>query len=75
MKLIEYIFPKYTTWIDVGMFDRSGNYKLIQMKIRLRDNKKKFRIKNLGFINDYQQKDKIYNNILNKNICELPASK
>lgn len=58
------IFPKKSKWIDIYMFERSGEYNLIQMRYRLDNNKKEFRIASIGFVNDYAVKLKIYENIL-----------
>ena len=65
---LDFLFPKYTKWIDIQLYDSGGHYKLIQMKIRLRDNKKIFRTNTLGFINDYTVKDSIRQRILTTNI-------
>lgn len=65
---LDFLFPKYTNWIDIQLYDSGGHYKLIQMKIRLRDNKKIFRTNTLGFINDYTVKDSIRQRILTTNI-------
>ena len=64
---LDFFFPKYTKWIDVQLYDSGGHYKLVQMKIRIRDNKKIFRTITLGFINDYTVKDSIRQRILNTN--------
>ena len=64
---LDFFFPKYTKWIDVQLYDSGGHYKLVQMKIRIRDNKKIFKTITLGFINDYTVKDSIRQRILNTN--------
>lgn len=46
------LFSKKSNWIDVGMYDKSGYYKLVQMRYRLDNNKKSFRTVSLGFVND-----------------------
>jgi hypothetical protein len=58
------IFPKKSKWIDISMFEDGGNYKLIQMRHRLDNNKKEFRTASIGFVNDYTVKLKIYENVL-----------
>ena len=67
-KIINYLFPNKSKWIDISMFDRDGYYKLIQMRIRLDNNKKEFRIANIGFINDSSVKEKIYESVLSNGI-------
>jgi len=67
-KIINYLFPNKSKWIDISMFDRDGHYKLIQMRIRLDNNKKEFRIANIGFINDSSVKEKIYESVLSNGI-------
>lgn len=67
-KIINYLFPNKSKWIDISMFDRDGYYKLIQMRIRLDNNKKEFRIANIGFINDSSVKEKIYESVLSNSI-------
>ena len=62
--IFNYIFPKKSKWIDINMFDDKGKYKLIQMRYRLDNNKKEFRIIPVGFVNDHTVKLKIYENIL-----------
>lgn len=67
-KIINYFIPNKTKWIDIYCFDQSGNYKLLQMRINLKNNKKSFRIANMGFINDYTVKLKIYDAVLSNGI-------
>ena len=67
-KIINYLFPNKSKWIDISMFDRDGYYKLIQIRIRLDNNKKEFRIANIGFINDSSVKEKIYESVLSNGI-------
>lgn len=62
--VVRSIFPKKSKWIDIYMFEVSGKYKLIQMRYRLDNNKKEFRITSIGFVNDYTVKLKIYENVL-----------
>ena len=54
----------YSKWKDVYCYDRAGAYYLLQMKINLKTNKKKFRRARMGSINDYAQKETIYENAL-----------
>ncbi len=49
--ILNYLFPEYSKWIDVGVKDIEGNYSLIQYHYRIRDNKKSFRTSKIGFIN------------------------
>lgn len=63
-KIKNFLFPKKTKWIDVGLFDLNGHYKLIQMRKRIDNNKKKFRIVKIGFVNDYVRREVIFENIL-----------
>ncbi len=65
---LDFIFPKYTKWKDIQLYDSDGHYKLVQMRIRVRDNKKIFRTTSLGFINDYTVKNSIRERILNTNV-------
>jgi hypothetical protein len=57
-----------TSWIDVGMFDSSGHYKLTQMRMVIESNKKEFRTVDLGFVNDYTTKLGIYDKVLKHNV-------
>jgi len=57
------LFAKKSKWIDVGMYDRRGSYKLVQMRYRLDNNKKEFRTVSLGFVNDYVNKPELFENI------------
>ena len=66
-KIINYIFPEKSQWFDVAMFDSCGEYKLIQMRYVLKNNKKSFRIVNIGFINDPTQKVNIFNKTMSLN--------
>ena len=66
--IINYLFTKKTNWIDVGMFNHDGRYKLIQMRINTKNNKKEFRRVSLGWVNDYTAKQDIFKNTLNNNI-------
>lgn len=59
-KLINYLFPEKSQWFDVGMFESSGYYKLIQMRYVLKNNKKLFRVTSVGFVNDYTQRVEIF---------------
>ena len=62
--ILNYLFPKKSKWVDIYMFEDNGRYKLIQMRHRLDNNKKEFRIASIGYINDNTVKSKIYENIL-----------
>ena len=62
-KIIKTLFPKKSNWIDVGMYDRGGHYKLVQMRYRLDNNKKQFRTVSLGFVNDYVNRPELFKNI------------
>jgi hypothetical protein len=66
-KIIECLFSKKSKWIDIEMFDKSGHYKLIQMRYVLSNNKKEFRVVSIGFVSDIMQRDKIYKKVLNTN--------
>jgi len=66
-KLKNYLFPEKSKWFDVGMFEESGRYKLIQMRFVLKNNKKSFRVVSIGFVNDYTVRSSIYQKILS--IC------
>jgi len=70
-KLIEFIRPQKSKWIDVAIFDSAGRYKLVQMRIQLNNNKKTFRVKQIGFINDYTIKNEMYKNILALNSGDI----
>ena len=62
-KIIKALLPKKSNWIDVGMYDRDGHYKLVQMRYRLDNNKKSFRTVTLGFVNDYVNRPELFRNI------------
>ena len=51
--------PKKSKWIDVGMYDKTGYYKLIQMRYRIDNNKKELELKgwNIEDINKKLMKD------------------
>ena len=66
-KIINYLFPKKSSWIDISMHEDSGYYNLIQMRYRLDNNKKEFRKAKMGFINDYKVKSFIYGKVISKN--------
>jgi hypothetical protein len=66
MWIIE-LFSKKSNWIDVGMYDKSGHYKLVQMRYRLDNNKKSFRTVSLGFVNDYGIKLELFKRIQSYN--------
>jgi len=65
--LKEFFFPAKSKWIDVGMYEHSGYYKLVQMRYRLNNNKKEFRKASMGFINDPYNKEKLFSNTLKHN--------
>jgi hypothetical protein len=60
-------------WIDVGMYDKMGYYKLVQMRYRLDNNKKEFRIVSLGFVNSYEDKPTLFKNIQAHNCTDFNA--
>lgn len=62
------LFSGSSNWIDVGMYDTDGHYKLVQMKYRLSDNKKSFRTVTLGFINDFASKNELFENVQEYNL-------
>ena len=70
-KFIEFLRPERSKWIDVGICDISGRYKLIQMRIQLNNNKKTFRVKEIGYINDFAIKQELYKNILAKHSDDI----
>ena len=59
-----WFFKEKSMWIDLGLFDDSGRYYLIQMRFCIKSNKKEFRKTCLGFVNDHTQKQEIYQNCL-----------
>jgi len=59
--------PEKSKWIDVGMYDKDGHYKLVQMRYRIDNNKKQFRTVSLGFINSYMYKEKLFSGVLSHN--------
>jgi hypothetical protein len=65
-----FLFPPKSKWIDVGMYDHNGYYKLVQMRIRLDNNKKQFRTVSLGFINAYIYREKLFSEILLHNAID-----
>lgn len=74
--IINYLFPKKSQWFDIGTFESSGEYKLIQMRYNLDNNKKSFRVVSMGFVNDHAQRAKIYEKVLSigaeSNYKEIP---
>lgn len=65
-----FLFPPKSKWVDVGMYDDKGYYKLVQMRIRLDNNKKEFRTVSLGFINAYIYRDELFSKILSLNAID-----
>jgi hypothetical protein len=63
--MFDYLFPQYSKWIDVGIKDIEGNYTLIQYRYRIRDNKKQFKTRRIGFVNDSIDPQLILNKIWN----------
>ena len=55
---------KWSKWQDIGCFDVEGHYKLLQMRQHIGNNKKQFRQANIGFINDYTVRQKIYDYVM-----------
>ena len=55
--------PEKSKWIDMGMYNRSGYYNLIQMRYRIDNNKKQFRTVSMGFVNDYLSKNELFKNV------------
>ena len=66
--IYNFLFPKKSKWIDIYMYENQGIYKLIQMRYRLDNNKKEFRIATIGFVNDYTVKPKICENVLHSSV-------
>lgn len=62
-KIKKLITPNRSKWTDVGMYDKNGHYKLVQMRWRLDNNKKSFRTVTLGFVNDYENKPELFRKI------------
>lgn len=60
-KIKQFFFPEKSKWFDISCFECEGTYRLIQMRYRLDNNKKQFRIAKIGFVNDPSQKSGIYN--------------
>lgn len=63
-RILRFIFPEYSKWHDIEMFESSGHYNLIQMRYRIDNNKKEFRIAKIGFINDFSKKSEICRKVL-----------
>ncbi len=61
MKILNWLFPKKSKWVDIGCYERMGTYYLIQGRRIIYNNKKEFRTTTIGFINDYTEKVAIYN--------------
>ena len=61
------IKTNWSKWIDVGCYESSGHYFLIQMKYDTKTNKKIFRKAKMGFVNDYTKREGIFQNILKFN--------
>lgn len=51
---------KWSQWIDVGCFEVSGRYYLMQMQFDLDTNKKRFRRAKMGWVNDYVNKPELF---------------
>ena len=65
---LDQIFNKYSKWIDIQVIEHAGNFYLIQMKIRVNDNKKIFRKKKIAFVNNQNYEGIVRANILEHNI-------
>lgn len=63
-KIIKFLFPEKSKWIDIEMYETSGYYHLIQMRHTIKTNKKSFRTVKIGFVNDNHQQGKIYKAVL-----------
>lgn len=46
------------------MFEDTGRYKLVQLRYRLDNNRKEFRVACMGFVNDHKQRQALYDNTL-----------
>ena len=52
-RLHAFLFPKeWSKWIDSLCYERNGNYYLIQMKVRAKDNCKVFKTIKVEFVNN-----------------------
>lgn len=63
-KVINYLFPEKTKWVDIGTCDVSGVYYVVQMRATIKTNRKQFRMARIGFVNDHAAKSNLYTNSL-----------
>jgi hypothetical protein len=52
----------WSKWVDVGCFEVSGRYYLMQMQYDLETNKKRFRRAKMGWVNDYAHRPELFEN-------------
>jgi hypothetical protein len=57
----------YSEWFDVGCYNKAGHYYLLQMCYHLKTNKKVFRNRRMGFINNYNAEKNLFSTTLNIN--------
>jgi hypothetical protein len=58
---------KWSNWIDTGTFEVSGRYYLMQMRYDKETNLKQFKRRKMGWVNDYMNAPKIFENTLKYN--------
>ena len=59
-----FIKNNWTNWIDIGHFEKSGHYYIMQMKVNKKTNKKIFTKRSMGFVNDYINRQSLVTNAL-----------
>ena len=65
--IFSYLFPKKSKWHDIGIYDKFGEYLLIQLRCGLDNNKKEFRTVSMGFVNDHVIKQDLFKAVLSVN--------
>jgi len=58
---------KWSKWIDTGAFEVNGRYYLMQMRFDKETNKKQFKRRRMGWVNDYVNAPKLFENAMKHN--------
>ena len=58
---------KWSKWIDIGTFEVNGRYYLMQMRFDKETNKKQFKRRSMGWVNDHVNAPKLFENAMKHN--------
>lgn len=66
-KMISKLFARrYYEWQDIVVLSGQGNWYLLQMRSHIKTNKKQFKKRPLGWVNDYTVKSVVAEGIIDK---------